>query len=341
MLPDVSVSAEAALRALGFRLHTRSGDTWELILPNSRKAVRTLRGDRGRITLSEARKRGDRTAVSRTLLVASGASAGVFDAAKLGRWDVLTWSPPRAVVNGITYEAVGTDVPVDAPRRRDRPVVGMPDDTCPAPAPASPAATAATGAERGEDPSSGIGRQHGGRLPWVRWGVARVLLVAGPQPVGVLAERLGVSPQAVRRALNQLGEFVSRDNHGEWAPTSAQELERTWLASYPGAKGKNTTWWHPLPPEGQARAVAVVAERLGARPLLAAGKTGLVTAYVREEVDLRAELQRVGFASISPERATLRLAIPRDPTLWATAQPVMVAGQAVLMSDRLIAGLEG
>ena len=87
--------------------------------------------------------------------------------------------------------------------------------------------------------------------------------------------------------------------------------------------------------------MAVVAERLGARPLLAASKTGLVTAYVREEVDLRAELQLVGFASISAERATLRLAVPRDPTLWATAQPVMVAGQAVLMADRLIAGLEG
>ncbi|MGO1319492.1 MAG: hypothetical protein ACTII7_09420 [Galactobacter sp.] len=322
MLPDVSVSAEAALRALGFRIHARNGDTWELSLPNSRNAVRTLRGDRGRITLSEARKRGDRTAVSRTLLVASGASPGVLDAARLGRWDILTWAPPRAVINGITYEAVGTDTPNDAPRRRDRAV--------------TPDGDGRAGA--GHAPS---GTRHGGRLPWIRWGVARVLLVAGPQPVGALSERLGVSPQAVRRALSQLGDFVARDHHGEWSATSTKELERTWLASYPGALGKSTTWWHPLPPEGQARAVAVVAERLGARPLLAAGETGLVTAYVREDVDLRTELQRVGFAAIPAERATLRLASPKDPTLWATAQPVMVAGQAVLRADRLIAGLAG
>jgi hypothetical protein len=169
--------------------------------------------------------------------------------------------------------------------------------------------------------------------------VARVLLVAGSQPVGVLAERLGVSPQAVRRALNQLGSFVSRDANGEWGPTSVSQLESTWASTYPGPLGKSSTWWHPLPPQGQARAVAVVAERLGARPLLAAGDAGVVTAYVREDVDLRAELQRVGFVAVPHERATLRLTVPRDPTLWATAVPATVAGQALLTADRLIAGL--
>jgi hypothetical protein len=73
--------------------------------------------------------------------------------------------------------------------------------------------------------------------------------------------------------------------------------------------------------------------------LLAAGETGVVTAYVREDVDLRAELQRVGFVAVPHERATLRLTVPRDPTLWATAVPATVAGQALLTADRLIAGL--
>jgi hypothetical protein len=321
-------------------VRARNGDRWELILPNSRPATRTLRGDRGRITLSEARKRGDRSAAARTLLVASGASSGVFDAARLGRWDILTWNPPRAVVNGITYEAVGTDVPDDAPRRRDRGCVPgraeLPDGVASTGARPSPSAARPTA---GANTSSGP--RHGGRLPLVRWGVARILLVAGPQPVGSLAERLGASPQAVRRALNQLGAFVARDSHGEWAPTSAGELERTWAAAYPGAMGKSTTWWHPLPPEGQARAVAVIAGRVGARPLFAQSSSGWVTAYVREEVDLRDELQRVGFVPTSPERSTLRLMVPRDPTLWATAAPATVAGQAVLMADRLIAGSAG
>jgi hypothetical protein len=31
--------------------------------------------------------------------------------------------------------------------------------------------------------------------------------------------------------------------------------------------------------------------------------------------------------------------VPRDPTLWATAVPATVAGQALLTADRLIAGL--
>lgn len=305
-MSDVEATAEATLRSLGFRVRSRSELAWELLLPNSRPATRTLRGDRGRITLSEARKRGDQISGSRTLLVASGASHGVLDAARLGRWDLLTWEPPRAVINGITYEAVGTEVPPDAPRRRDR-----------------------------HDALAATGTRRGGRLPWVRWGVARVLLVAGPQSVGALSERLGVSPQAVRRALNQLGGLVSRDAHGEWSPNVAAELEASWRSAYPGPLGNVTTWWHPLPPDGQARAVAVMASRAGAQPLLASDARGVVTAYVRENVDLRP----VGFTPAAAEHATLRLVEPRDPTLWATAAPGTVAGEPVLSADRLLAGL--
>lgn len=334
MLNEVAAASEAGLRALGFRIGERVGDSWALILPNARPARRTLRGDRGRITLSEARKRGDVGGAERVLLVAPSASPGVLDAARLGRWDLLLWEAPLALINGVAYEAIGTGVPNDAPRRRDR--LGQPAPlTQPAPLPARllerlPAAEA-------------LPSHTGGRPAWTRWAVARLLLLRGGAPVGHLSDVLGVSRQAVSRALTQWGALVRRDGSGVWTAHDDAALLGAWLAAYPGPGGRSEGWWHPLPPLGQARAAALLAQRAGASALLSGSvarqvhtpglEAGRVEVLLRTPVNLRA----AGFEAVPVERASLLTRVPRDPTVWATAVPASVAGQPVVVADRLLA----
>jgi hypothetical protein len=336
VLNEVAVASEAGLRALGFRIGERSGDSWALVLPNARPARRTLRGDRGRITLSEARKRGDVGGAERVLLVAPSASPGVLDAARLGRWDLLLWEAPLALINGVAYEAIGTGVPGDAPRRRDR--LGVPAPrTQPAPLPAG---------LLDRLPDAVLPPAHtGGRPAWTRWAVARVLLLRGGAAVGHLSDVLGVSRQAVSRALTQWGGLVRRDGAGVWAAADDAALLGAWLAAYPGPGGRVEGWWHPLPPLGQARAAALLAQRAGASPLLGGSVAQQVhapgTVAQRVEVLLRThvDLRSAGFEAVPLERASLVTRVPGDPTVWATAVPASVAGQPVVVADRLLAGV--
>lgn len=339
MLPDVALAAQSALRALGFRLGSTAGSHWDLTLPNARQAQRTARGDRGRITLSEARKRGDQVGSQRTLLVAPSASPGVIDAAKLGRWDLLLWEGPSAYINGVLYEAIGGGIPIDAPRRRDREGLPAPR-TQPAPLPPGLSGSPLPGI--GDPAASGTAptlAHTGGRLPFTRWAVARALLLYGPTAVASLAAMLGVSRQGAGRALAQWGALVSRSSAGEWHAAHSDELLAAWKQAYQGPGGSLTGWRHALPLEGQVRAATLVAQDAGASPLLgvaAASGTGLpatVPVFVRHEVDLSG----VGFERVPLEQATLIMRVPKDPTLWATAVPAVVAGTPVASVDELTA----
>lgn len=345
VLEEVAAASEAALRSLGFRLGHRSGDTWAFTLPNSRPAVRTLRGDRGRITLSEARKRGDQHGGERALLVAPSASPGVISAARLGRWDLLLWDGPEALINGVSYAAVGVGVPADAPRRRDRWGAAVPA-TAPAPLPPGVAGSRAAAAGGvGHSPLEPSPSHTGGRPAWTRWAVARLLLLRGPQPVGRLSDVLGVSRQAVGRALTQWGAWVERGPDGAWSPANAAQLRAAWERAYPGPGGVITGWWHPLPPLQQARAAVLVAQREGAWPLVSGAvalrshavdevPSEVASVLVRTGVDLAS----AGFRPVELAAATLVMRVPHDPTVWATAVPATVAGEAVVITDPLIAG---
>ena len=173
--------------------------------------------------------------------------------------------------------------------------------------------------------------------------MARVLLLGGGSPVGQLADVLGVSRQAVGRALTQWGGLVARDGAGTWRAVDPAVLLAAWTSAYPGPGGRAEYWWHPLPPLGQARAAAKVAQAAGAWPLF----TGAVAAQVhdpslgarttrlllRTPIDLRA----AGFVRSIEAEASLVTLVPRDPTLWATSAPATVAGEPVIVVDRLTA----
>lgn len=346
MLEEVATASEAALRSLGFRLGHKSADTWAFTLPNSRPAVRTLRGDRGRITLSEARKRGDQHGGERALLVAPSASPGVISAARLGRWDLLLWDGPEALINGVSYAAVGMGAPADAPRRRDR-LGAVAPATAPAPLPPGVAGSRAVSPHGVGHSTEPAPLPHtGGRPAWTRWAVARLLLLRGPQPVGRLSDVLGVSRQAVGRALQQWGGWVHRAPDGAWSAVNGPQLRAAWDGAYSGPGGVVTGWWHPLPPLQQARAAVLVAQREGAWPLVSGSialrshgvephvDNGPACVLVRTEVDLAS----AGFQRVELDSATLVLRVPHDPTVWATATPATVAGEAVVITDPLMAG---
>src|SRR5690606_34915191 len=78
-----------------------------------------------------------------------------------------------------------------------------------------------------------------GRKPWVRWALARALLLSDTaQTQHRLAELLGVSQQAVSLALKQL-QAVRRTEHG-WLADSPEALLAEYLATYPGPGGAVT-----------------------------------------------------------------------------------------------------
>jgi len=358
---DVAAASEAGLRALGFRIATREAETWSLVLPNSRPARRTLRGDRGRITLSEARKRGDRVGDERALLVAPSASPGVLDAARLGRWDVLLWDAPLAIVNGVAYEAIGAGAPADAPRRRDR--SGSPAPlTQPAPLPQGLLSRLPTGGS-GSAGAAPAPARHGGRPAWTRWAVARLLLLDGAAPVGRLADRLGVSRQAISRALAQWGELVRRGHDGSWCAPDDAALLAAWSAAYPGPGGSSRGWRRAgdgtvlpdppgagvpglpaappgtAPPDAALAAAVRAAQNAGAAPLVLRGDPAVGDAagsVARLLVRTPVNLGRAGFVAVPVAEAELVTMVPADPTPWATSAPGLVAGGAVLLADRLL-----
>ena len=94
-----------------------------------------------------------------------------------------------------------------------------------------------------------------GRKPWVRWALARALLLSDTaQSQPRLAELLGVSQQAVSLALKQL-QTVRRTEHG-WLAASPEELLAEYLARYPVPEGA-VTYWYGLDPVIEQTTAAV------------------------------------------------------------------------------------
>lgn len=215
----------------------------------------------------------------RTLYSGRSATAAVVERARQGEIDLLTERPRRLILDG-------------------REVLGTQDE-----------ARAATK------------RRRRGPLPWVKWAVMRSLLVA-KEPVSQkeLSAVLGVTQQAVSLALTQIG--CERGEFG-YKVRDRRTLLAKWMDEYRDDGAHEFGWRSPQPVAAQVDRTYGEAIRQSVRPLIsgevaaearapyAVSQVGLI--YVSAPIDLSG----LRFVPVPLEAATLRIRIPRDPTVWA------------------------
>ncbi|WP_350247600.1 hypothetical protein RBB84_12390 [Rhodococcus sp. D-6] len=303
---QVLSGAVALLRRAGIRLSSGSLDAWDLTLPDGRELPTRVRASRRPPTP---------TVLTRLLTTRDPVRRAL----------VVT---PRATahlrtlaMNGeVDVIAVDQDLVVFAGVRYD--VAGA----------LSPMAAPTSGAR--------------GRKPWVRWALARILLLSDTaQTQHRLAEMLEVSQQAVSLALKQLQQ-VRRTRHG-WLAASPEELLADYLAGYPGPGGA-VTYWYGLDPVIAQATTAVDFCAQQEIPVLVSGDAAAdvyapwrlptrTMLYTDRFVDLTA----AGFSPATEAEHTLAVQVPADPTLWRTAtisEPALLADPLITAGDVLRTG---
>ncbi|MGP5684261.1 type IV toxin-antitoxin system AbiEi family antitoxin [Brachybacterium alimentarium] len=194
-----------------------------------------------------------------------------------------------------------------------------------------------------------------GRPAWVRWALARHLLLnRTPTRQPDHATALGSSQQAISQAARALGDLVVDDGHGLVAPDPGRLLEH-WRGEYPGPGGQRFGWYALNPVTELADQVVRLAELLEVQTLISGDvaadhlapwklpTTALV--YVTEPIDLSGD----GFVPVALEEANVVTSIPRDPTLWRLASSVktgdregtaLLADPAIVYWDLLMSGTQ-
>lgn len=295
--------AIALLRRAGIRLVSGSLDAWDLTLPDGRELPTRVRISR----------RPPTPTVLARLLAEPGPARRVLVVTPHATAHLRTLA-----TNGeIDLIAVDEDLLVFAGARYD-----VTENATPT----SPAASAARG-----------------RKPWVRWALARVLLLSDrAQTQHRLAETLEVSQQAVSLALKQL-QAVRRTEHG-WFAASPEELLADYLAGYPGPGGAVTYWYGLDPVIAQATAAVDFCARQDVAVLVSGDAAADVYApwrlptrallYTDRFVDLAA----ADFSPATEAEHTLAVQVPADPTLWRTAkisEPALLADPLITAGDVL------
>lgn len=185
-----------------------------------------------------------------------------------------------------------------------------------------------------------------GRKPWVRWALARALLLSDTaQSQPRLAELLGVSQQAVSLALKQL-QTVRRTEHG-WLAASPEELLAEYLARYPVPEGAVTYWYGLDPVIEQTTAAVEFCARQEVSVLVSGDAAADVYAPWRLPTrallytDRFVDLSAAGFSPATEDEYTLAVQVPADPTLWRTAEisePALLADPLITAGDVLRTG---
>ncbi|QHG85523.1 hypothetical protein D1O33_26395 (plasmid) [Rhodococcus rhodochrous] len=303
---QVLSGAIALLRRAGIRLPSGSLDAWDLALPDGRKLPTRVRAYRRPPTPTVLARLLAEPYADRRALVVTPRTSEHLRA--------LTADGEIDVI------AVDEELLVFAGVRYD-----VTETATPTP-PAAPAAR--------------------GRKPWVRWALARALLLADTaQTQHRLAEMLGVSQQAVSLALKQLP-AVRRTEHG-WLADSPAELLADYLAGYPGPGGAVTYWYGLDPVIAQATAAVDFCARQGVAVLVSGDAAADVYAPWRLPTrallytDRFVDLSVAGFSPATEAEHTLAVQVPADPTLWRTAnisEPASLADHLITAGDVLRTG---
>ena len=178
---------------------------------------------------------------------------------------------------------------------------------------------------RGEDRS--IDRQEeaanpmGRRVPYARFALHRVLVrTREPRSQATLARECGVSQMTVSKLLSADPALAARVPGG-WVANDPESLVERFLADYPGPGGLSQFWFSLRPVIEQGELAATT----GGRALLSGDAAADLLApwrIPRRAVaysDQGLPLEEAGFGRSDPREATLRVTVPADRTLRATA----------------------
>lgn len=179
-----------------------------------------------------------------------------------------------------------------------------------------------------------------GPRPYGRFAVARALLQTGwPQTQVQLAAATGLTQAAVSKAVHGLGARVLRDGSG-WIAADTSDLFDYALNTYPGAGGISVYWYSGDPITEQAHTAAALTR--------GALITGDVAANSLEpwRISRTAAIYAptgvpagtLAFAESEPDRATLKVTVPEDKTVWATARHWW--GDLPQFTDPIISAIE-
>lgn len=181
------------------------------------------------------------------------------------------------------------------------------------------------------------------RSPWIRWAVARCLLLADkPMRQSMIAEILGTTQQSVSNAIRTLGHHASQTEHGYVAADKGALLDH-WVRNYPGPGGLEFGWYSLKPIVEQTVLAAEVSAALNAHPLIGGDVAADSVApwklptTGRVYIDVPVDLGKHGFVPAPLEDATLITCVPRDPTLWRRDDPARgIARSASDLADAVI-----
>lgn len=174
------------------------------------------------------------------------------------------------------------------------------------------------------------------RMPWGRFALMRSLArTSSPRTQSRLATESGITQAAVSLELRRMGDAVERTRAG-WFSVDRPALWQRFLGEYPGPRGIVEHWFSVQPVIAQSNAAASVVPNAllsgdSAADILAPWRTP------RQAVvygTAGADLSRLTFAESDATEATLRVVIPADPSITATARAWDPTGRTV---DPLIA----
>lgn len=295
---DFLREALEALRSAGIYVAGGTLQDWELGAPHSRAVVREVTVVEGPLTAKKLDHLQSH-AVSRRVYIAGTADTEVLAAAQHGYTDLIVFEPLTVFLNGQVY--------------------------FPAPEQSKPL----------EKPSKFHGRPR-----WMHWAVLRVLLLARePLLQKDISQLVGVTSQAVSKTFRSLEGLVMQTSGG-WVVIDPVGLLALWEAEYPGPGGLEIGWYGLQEPMDQAEQAASLAEDLEAFPLISGDPAAdtyapwrlpqIAVLYLRSLVDFAGE----GFTPAPIDRATMRIRVPADPTVWATAENT--PGSSHLLADPLL-----
>jgi hypothetical protein len=179
----------------------------------------------------------------------------------------------------------------------------------------------AYGASRAEGSAAGAAMKR--RYPWGRWAVIRSLVLSGTaKPQTDLATASGITQGAVSLIMRDLDVVKSRQG---WRARDRRSLLSQFVAEYPGPGGVSTDWLSLKSLDEQTRDAldlagtlaipAVMSGDLAADRIAAWRRPTSSRIFARQHLDLT----EVGATPTDPPRKTLRVTVPDDGTVFATA----------------------
>ncbi|NQX16456.1 hypothetical protein [Rathayibacter sp. VKM Ac-2857] len=174
------------------------------------------------------------------------------------------------------------------------------------------------------------------RVPFARFALLRTLVRSRePRTQAELAAECGVSQMSISKLLRADPPLAERTEHG-WTARDPQALVRHFLAEYPGPGGLSQYWYslRPVIEQGERALMTGLPALLSGDSAADRLQPWRVPRLAVVYADRGLPFEPVDFTESDSREGTLRVTVPKDPTIRATATAWYPNGRTV---DPLIA----